>query len=149
MRFLSIAVRTFPTACVRPCSRAHLLPPPCARPCCHTYPPPYRACPLYPCARPFAGLHAFPTLVRTPLQMCTPSRQLYVPSYYRTRPPCSRTHLASTNVLIFYCYICGLIVAGRTRYRRRRGPSYLHFITHGFVSWDSFVGSLYETASMV
>jgi hypothetical protein len=41
------------------------------------------------------------------------------------------------------------MVGGRTRYIRGRGPSYPHFTTLRFVSWDSFVGSLYEAVGMV
>jgi hypothetical protein len=42
-----------------------------------------------------------------------------------------------------------LFTASRTRYIKGICPSYPHFTTLGFVSWDSFVGSLHEVAGMV
>jgi hypothetical protein len=49
----------------------------------------------------------------------------------------------------FYSFVCALLAAGRIRYIREKGPSYFHFITCGFVFWDSFVDSLHEIVGMV
>jgi hypothetical protein len=59
------------------------------------------------------------------------------PPHTHARPPRSRAHLASTKVHASYCFICALVVAGKTRYIKERSPSYLHFITHDFLSWNS------------
>jgi hypothetical protein len=48
-----------------------------------------------------------------------------------------------------YSRVCAFIAGGKAKYIRRRGPSYPYFITLGFVSWDSFVGSLLEAVGMV
>jgi hypothetical protein len=115
----------------RPPPRWHACPNPqtCA-------PPSSLACAPYPaggcaprkCARPLlAGVRALPTPVRGPSQTCAPCPQLCAPC-----PPNVRA----------------VIDGGKTRYIRR-GPSHPHFTTLGFVSWDSFVGSLHEVVGMV
>jgi hypothetical protein len=48
-----------------------------------------------------------------------------------------------------YSAVRALVNGNMIRYIRGRGPSYPHFITLGFVSWDSFVGSLHEATGMV
>jgi hypothetical protein len=78
-------------------------------------------------ARPTPLACAPPADVRAPSQTCAPCPQLCAPC-----PPNARA----------------LIAGGRTRYIRR-GPSHPHFTTLGFVSWDSFVGSLHEVVGMV
>jgi hypothetical protein len=69
----------------------------------------------------------YPASVCAPLQTCAPCPQLCAPC-----PPNARA----------------LIAGGRRRYIRR-GPLHPHFTTLGFVSWDSFVGSLHEVVGMV
>jgi hypothetical protein len=68
-------------------------------------------------------------------------------------PPCSRARPAPTHAHhrcnSSYSSVCAFIAGGKTRYIRGRGPLYPRFITIGFVSWDSFVGSLYEAVGMV
>jgi hypothetical protein len=91
---------------------------------------PSHTCAPLPCMRRRptpAGVRTFPTPMRGPSQTCAPCRPLCAPC-----PPKARA----------------LIVGGKTRYIRR-GPSHPHFTMLGFVSWDSFVGSLHEVVGMV
>jgi hypothetical protein len=91
-----------------------------------------QACVSYP-----AGMCALPACMRAPQQPCAPLHvgvcilppQACAPSP-ESLPPCApprrRAHPAPTNVLAF-------VAGGRTRYIRK-GPSYPHFTTLGFVS---------------
>jgi hypothetical protein len=127
-----VAVRALPRGRVRPplAVRAPLLvvvhAPPHrrrARPNPQTCAPPSSlACAPYP-----AGVRALPRWRVRPSQTCAPCPQLCAPC-----PPNARA----------------LIAGGRRRYIRR-GPSHPHFTSLGFVSWDSFVGSLHEVVGMV
>jgi hypothetical protein len=127
-------------------------------------PPSSQACAPYPSrrVRPSRMRARPPTAVRAPLKRaspprrrlrptlhacapspppCAPPHRRTCPSHLRARPARSRAHPAPTNVRAF-------IVGGEIRYIRR-GPLYPHFTTLGFVSWDSFEGSLHEVVGMV
>jgi hypothetical protein len=84
-------------------------------------PPRRRACPTP------AGVHAPRRSVRAPSQTCAPCPQSCAPCPHQ----CARLRQWWQNKIY------------------KEGPSYPHFTTFGFVSWDSFVGSLQEVVGMV
>jgi hypothetical protein len=105
--------------------------------------------PLHPSTRPPSCLHTLSIGVRALTTPYVPPRRHACPSHPHVRPACSRAHPVPTNVRASYFIVRALMAGGRTRYIRGRGPSYPHFITLGFVSQDSFVGSLHEAVGMV
>jgi hypothetical protein len=84
-----------------------------------------------------AGVRALPPQMCAPpsSQACAP-----YPAGVRALPTVVRNP-TPTNARAF-------VGGGRTRYIRK-GPSHPYFTTLGFVSWDSFVGSLQEVVGMV
>jgi hypothetical protein len=140
---LSIGVRAFPITCAPPSQACVPSPHGCVPPVdVHALPPqecapfPHVCAPSNSRARPpHGGVRALPP------QACAPSPPPCVPPRRRGRPARSRAHLAPTNTRAF-------IAGGRIRYIRR-GPSHPHFTTLGFVSWNSFLGSLHEVVGMV
>jgi hypothetical protein len=125
--------------------------------------PTWQACESY--APPLiAGVRALPRWrVRPPTAMHAPllagmrtltRRRAHPPPRWRAHPtPLACAPPAKVRAPSQTCAPCppntrALIAGGRTRYIRR-GPSHPHFTTLGFVSWDSFVGSLHEIVGMV
>jgi hypothetical protein len=128
-------VRPTPLVCAPPNSRAHPILLACASPNSHA-PTPNGCTPPADVRVPLlAGVRALQQ------QACMPSPPPCTPPRRRARSACSRAHPAPTNARAF-------VAGGRTRYIRK-GPSHSHFTTLGFVSWDSFVGSLHEVVGMV
>ena len=106
----------------------------------------------------FLAVHAIPTLVRAFSLLCTPSSLPYALSF--SMPPSPIVHalfavvrtlpiaMRALNRLVaafVYQHLCFLLAASKMEYVREMG---LHFICN-FVSWISFVGSLYETIGIL
>jgi hypothetical protein len=92
-----------------------------------------RAHPPHPRTRPFADVRAFPTPIHV------------LPSIVRVIATTVHTHPCA-RLLVYNLRPHGW---WQVKVYKGRGPSYPHFITLGFVSWDSFVGSLYEAVGIV
>jgi hypothetical protein len=124
-------------------------PPSCAAQHKYAHPPRRRAHPLVEPSAPPRRRARLLTDVHTPLQTCTSFPPPFAHARTHVRLHRNSAHPPSTNMLASYSSICAFMPGGRTRYIRGRDPSYPHSIALGFVSWDSFVGSLHEAVGMV
>jgi hypothetical protein len=103
-----------------------------------------RACHSHTRTRLFFAVRAFLAPLCT-LFFCAWAPRL--PVAVRTLPVAVRA-LNRPFVTFVYQRPCTLLAASKTEYVREMGPFCLHFIC-GFVSWVSFVGSLYETIGIL